>query len=265
MKKLIYLASFVIILASCQSAKTEKVSADKKTAAEKTVAKAQVNQEGYTLMKQFCFSCHFEKMNSGSKGKMIAPPMMMVQRHYKPNFPDKKDFINAIVKWVNKPNEADVKMPGATRKFGLMPPLPIGDEKLAAIADALYDMDFGASMHQKEKINMHQGKMTLNNGQKWTLEKADMARVNQIVLQLNNFKSGDIKQYHQLGKDIFDQAKKMMLNKSYDEKTATQIHNFFHQVEGDMHRLMTVKSREDGEKYKNILQKKFDKFGKFFE
>jgi len=215
-------------------------------------------------MKQYCFVCHIEKMDRSKRGQMIAPPMRNVQEHYKPTYPNKKDFINAIVKWVNKPNEKNVKMPGATRKFGLMPPLPIGDDKLAAIAGALYDMDFGASMHKRGK-GMHQEKISLNEGKKWKLQKDDIRNIKQIVSDLDNFKSNKVADYRQLGRNIFNQAKKMMLNKSYDEKLATQIHNFFHKVEGDMHKLMSVESTSDGEKYRNILEKKYNKFSEYFK
>jgi hypothetical protein len=262
MKKLIYIVLFAIMATSCQETSNKVQVVNDKSANEQ--AKAQINEDGYKLMKQYCFVCHIEKMDRSKRGQMIAPPMRNVQEHYKPTYPNKKDFINAIVKWANKPNEEGVKMPGATRKFGLMPPLPIGDDKLAAIADALYDMDFGTSMHQRGK-GMHQEKISLNEGKKWQLQKDDMRNIKQIVSDLDNFKSNKVADYRQLGRNIFDLGKKMMLNKSYDEKLIAQIRNFFHKVEGDMHSLMSVKSSSEGEKYKKILQKKFHNFFNFFE
>ncbi len=282
MKNFIYTALFAILLSACQTTTKDSAIQNTTPIVNNEVAKAQINDEGYQLMKQNCFICHFEKMDPSKKDKMIAPPMRNIQEHYKPTYPNKEDFIEAIVKWANKPNEDDLKMPGATRKFGLMPALPIGDKKLTAIADALFDMDFGESRHGRGRGHgkgkrmhgqgkgrgnggLYQEKTSLNNGKKWQLQKEDVARVNKIIGSLHGFESNDVTEYRQMGKWIFEQAKKMMLNKSYDEAAITQLHNFFYKVEEDMHKLMAVENASEGEKYKLLLQKEFDTFSKYFQ
>jgi hypothetical protein len=87
---------------------------------------------------------------------MTAPPLMGVQRHYKQQFADKKEFIQAIVNWVNSPNADNSLMPGAISRFNIMPALPIGNDKLEKIGAALYDMNFTSSKgkHHNGKCGM---------------------------------------------------------------------------------------------------------------
>jgi len=273
MKKLILLFSIVYLFSACnstQTSKKESVSSEATTTSTPETAQASnitsSEQDGYTMMKQFCFSCHFEKPDPSKRDQIIAPPMANVQQHYKSTYPDKEEFIQAVVNWVNKPDENKILMPGAVRRFNLMPPLPIGDDKLKAIASALYERNFGAKMdgHKKEH-NMMGGKLQLNKGAKWKLADTDMNKIRQIQKKLQKSDLKDIKAYHQLGKDVFNSARGILLNKNYKAETLQQIQTFFHNIEDEMHSLMAVKTVEDGKKYQNILLKKFMEFNHYFE
>jgi len=273
MKKIVLLYSILYIFSACNDTQKKTQESVSGEAVKTTQETAQINnnisteQDGYTLMKQFCFSCHMEKPDSSKHNQMIAPPMVNVQEHYKSTYPDEDEFIQAVVSWVNKPDESKVLMPGAARKFNLMPPLPIGDDKLKAIAKALYKNDFGEKLngHKKGNHKMMGGKLQLNKGEKWKLAGGDMNKIRQIQKKLQQSNLKDIQAYQQLGKEVFKTARSILLNKNYKAKTLQQIQTFFHNIEEDMHNLMAVKTVEDGKKYQNILLKKFMEFNHYFE
>ena len=58
---------------------------------EKSAQNADFSAKGYELMTQKCYLCHFEKPDPSKKDYMIAPPMLRVQEHYKPAYPNKTE------------------------------------------------------------------------------------------------------------------------------------------------------------------------------
>ena len=247
----------ILLFSSC--AKDKKVSL--KTNAEKSKTQVKNDSKGYELMKNNCFVCHFPKPDPSKHDQMIAPPMLKVQEHYKPNYPKKDEFITAIKTWVNNPTKDKVLMPGAVRKFNLMPKLAVSEADLQLIAETLYDYDFGTS---PIKMNKNE-QLQLNNGKKWKLNAA--AKNNTIALhkKLNAFTSKDLKAYQNFGSEVFDTAKNILLDKSIPEKTIAQLQVFFHNVEGNMHELIKAPSIEKSQEQQQILKKKFDNFFNFFE
>jgi len=252
---LIVVTLFIIV--SCNSKKEN-------TAVAKNEVKMtqKVNPKGYELMKTNCFVCHMEKPDPSKHDQMIAPPMLRIQEHYKPSYPKKEAFITAIKTWVNNPNEDKVMMPGAVRKFNLMPKLAIADADLQLIAETLYNIDFGdmPKMHKKED-----NQLTLNDGKKWQLNASSKGVIKAINKQLKDFKSDNLNAYNQLGKDVFANTKKILLNKSYDEKTFNQIQKFFHNIEENMHNMIAAKTIDNAKSEQQLLIKKFKKFNEFFE
>jgi len=130
MKLLLNLAlifTFIFNFSNCTSKKEET---EKTT---KTITAS--SSEGYKLMEQKCFICHFAKPDPTKRNSMIAPPMIRVQQHYKPTYPKKEDFINAITAWVKNPIKENTLMPGAVRKFDVMPHLGYGDNEIKQISN----------------------------------------------------------------------------------------------------------------------------------
>ncbi len=125
---------------------------------QKTNSVIENNDKGYTLMKQYCLSCHSE--TPGHKNNMIAPPMKGVQMHYKRKYENKKDFINAIVNWVKQPDKNKALMKGAVERFNLMPALPYSEDDVKLIASTLYKHNFGGM----KNAGMKRGKMKCGNG-----------------------------------------------------------------------------------------------------
>lgn len=92
---------------------------------------------GKELMEQNCYSCH----NTQGTDNMLAPPMSRVRDHYIGDDTSQEEFVNAIVSWCENPNEEDSKMPGARRKFGLMPKQEFDSKEVQAIATYLFKED----------------------------------------------------------------------------------------------------------------------------
>jgi len=230
----------------------------------------QDNSKGYQLLKTYCYVCHNPYVES--KDKMLAPPMMMVKNHYKPNYPVKADFINAIVKWVHHPSEEDVLMPGAVRKFKIMPPLAYPENDLRAIAEYIFDNELEKPMMMQQmhgnksnqEIQMEKSTVELNNGEKWKVDPEIMKTMEKVNQMLINFNGKKVSEYQQLGKDIFKKAKIVIMDENHKGEVFDQLHNFFHGLENNMHQLMKVENIKDGEKYRALLEVHAKSFTEYF-
>lgn len=258
--KLISIATLAsVLLISCNKSdkKQTKISEDS------TVFQSELkNTAGYKLMVTKCYICHFETPDPAKMNQMIAPPMLRVKEHYLPNYQNKEDFIKAITAIVTNPSEVKTLMPGAIQKFKLMPKLIYNPEDLKLIAETIYDYDFGATPKTRMLI---MGDLKLDNGNRWKLKPETIEKLDAIVNQLYSFKSDNIKDYNQFGKEIFNQAKFIMLDKSYKGEKFDQIHNFFNGVEGDMHSLIAEKSITNAKITVENMKIKFNNFYNFFQ
>ncbi len=97
--------------------------------------------DGKELMEKNCFSCH----NTQGTDNMLAPPMQRVKDHYWEEGISREDFVNAIAEWCENPTEENSLMPGARRKFGLMPKQVFDKKEVQAIAAYLYANDLDQS------------------------------------------------------------------------------------------------------------------------
>jgi len=101
--------------------------------------------EGKELYGQLCASCHTP--NASVK---IAPPIFAVIDHVRQTYPKREDFISQIVEWVDEPKAEVALMPGAIRKFNLMPKLGYNQHDVEEIAEYLFDKDTVLSKEYKE-------------------------------------------------------------------------------------------------------------------
>jgi len=260
--RLLLVLLLVVNFISCKTDKEGKNEENQNSITEKTAEKdtAQFTSKGYELMTQKCFICHFEKPDPSRRSQMLAPPFLRVQEHYKPTYPKKEEFVTAVMAIVNNPSEKNTLMPGAIRKFNLMPKLVYDQEELRLIAGELYDIDFGSA----PKMRMKQG-LQLDKGKKWKLTDKSMEQINSIVKNLDNFKATEISAFNQLGKDVFNEAKLIMLDDSYEGELWNQVHNFFASIENNMHILMATQSLDVANNELTILKVKFGEFYNYFE
>jgi cytochrome c len=94
--------------------------------------------EGEALYQTHCSACHG---NTGGMdmSKRVAPPIIAVRMHYIGVHPDKTEFIAAVAGWLEKQDESNTLMPGAIRKFKIMPPVPIARADAEKIAAFIYE------------------------------------------------------------------------------------------------------------------------------
>lgn len=263
MKKNLLILMLLSILGSCKNEK-ELTSIEEKPGIAKEAETIDAEKtRGYQLMQQKCYICHLETPDPSSNGQMIAPPMVNVQEHYKPSYPNKEEFINAMVSFIQQPSEEKTLMPGAVKKFNLMPMLIYDEAELYLIAETIYEYDFVSSPRKKSPY-MNQ-KLQLNKGEKWNLQERSIDRIDAIIEKLNNFDSGRISEYNQLGKDVFDEVKVILLDDSYTGELFDQLHNFFGNLEVNMHNLISAKDEKEAEKQLTILKNKFQEFHIYFE
>ncbi len=228
------------------------------------VENVEVELSGYELMVQKCYICHFGKPDPERKEEMIAPPMLRVQEHYKPAYPNKDEFVTAVLDYFKNPSQEKTLMPGAVKKFNLMPKLLYDDSDVRLIAETLYNYDFGSAPKMRMQMMGNAG-IQLNNGEKWKLKPESMKLMNAVIKKVNSFSSDEIADYNQLGKDVFSEAKRLMLDESYTEKEFDQIHLFFSGIEGNMHLLMAIQSMDEAKKQLVELSEKLNKFNSYFE
>ncbi len=94
---------------------------------------------GQAKFAMYCSACH----RAEPAKEMVAPPVFAVADHYKIRFGKNREaFVAAVVDWAKRPSEDATLMPGAVRRFKLMPPMPLPDVELKAIADFLYTHEF---------------------------------------------------------------------------------------------------------------------------
>lgn len=132
----IFLTFFIaILLASCNTNIRNEYSAMNESDG---YSKAEIVQEhpGKKLMEINCYVCHNPKTAEES---MIAPPMIAVKMHYISEDTSKEEFVEAMVEWSKNPSEESSKIPGAVKKFGLMPYQFFPEETTRQIADYMFD------------------------------------------------------------------------------------------------------------------------------
>lgn len=156
-KKVILLASIVTLLMSCNKTSKEKnVDITALNTNNAIIATNLNDSTGYTLMKNNCYVCH--NPNATSHDAIIAPPFKAVKMHYKREYNTKENFVNAMVNWVQNPDEDKALMFGAVKRFNVMPKLPLPTKDLEIIASYIYDNDVEEPEWMEEHMKEMKGK-----------------------------------------------------------------------------------------------------------
>lgn len=133
------------IIQSCQSAGADSA---KMASSEENEAK----HPGLALMETQCYSCHHPDAPHDSR---LAPPMIAVKEHYMRDEPSQQEFTNAMLEFLKQPTKDKSKMPGAVRRFGLMPKMAFNESDIIKISEYLYTEEVLApdwyADHKKEK------------------------------------------------------------------------------------------------------------------
>ena len=262
MKISLSIFALLFILAGCNpSQKENQDSVDNNNPVEANLAVI-TDSRGYELLAQKCYMCHLAQPDPARMDGMLAPPMLRVKEHYEPRYGERDEFVEAVMSIVKNPSEDNSLMPGAIKKFNLMPRLIYDDVDLRLIAGTIYDYDFGSA----PKMNQMGGiSLELDNGEKWKLEAKSIELMNTAVAQVNSFSSNNLADYNQLGVGLFDKAKGIMLNDAYTGQKFEMIHTFFNGIEGHMHLLMAIQSIDEAKAQVAELKQKLNEFDNYFE
>lgn len=125
----------LLAMAGCKNGhKSELPTKDEETSRDE-ISTLDQEHPGKTILENECYVCHDPK---ATRTNMIAPPMVVIKMHYIDSSTSKKEFSDALINWVNDPQES-TKMPGAHKKFGSMPYMPHPEETIRLVAEYLYD------------------------------------------------------------------------------------------------------------------------------
>ncbi|MCZ4318657.1 c-type cytochrome [Aequorivita viscosa] len=148
--KLFVTLFLIILLGSCHNKHDGYLAnAENFTFVEKEI---QQKHPGKKLMENNCYSCHNPKT---SEEQMMAPPMVAIKMHYISEDTSKEDFVNAMVAWSKNPSEEKSKMPGAVKKFGLMPYQFYPENTIRQIAEYMFENE----VEEPEWFQAHYNKM----------------------------------------------------------------------------------------------------------
>ncbi len=99
-------------------------------------------QQGFEI---HCASCHADS------DQRLAPPVFAIKKHYQNEEIDESTFVELITQFVAEPQEQKSKMPGALKRFGLMPKLGLDEAQVRPIAAYIYHNDFTEpAWHQQQ-------------------------------------------------------------------------------------------------------------------
>ncbi len=215
--------------------------------------------EGEMLTKKYCSACH--KMEGNGDQSTNGPRLAAIQKHYKPMYQGKQEFSDSMISFLKAPTIAKVLMPGAVKKFNLMPIIPVPDEDFKKITDYIFDTKFNNNKGNKNKSIS----VELNNGNKWKIEQELLAYVYEMKEMLTLDTEKNKAEYQQLGKDLFSVMKKCVLYNADNKETEVQIRAFFKGIENNVHNLMIAENPVEAQKLLEKLKNDLSNFENFFE
>ncbi|WP_291866424.1 DUF3365 domain-containing protein [Maribacter sp.] len=152
--KFLYLSLVLLFLTNCKDAKkSEYIATEDKEDSSKNISSEQ--HPGKKLMETECYICHNPKASESSR---IAPPMIAIKKHYINSNTSKEEFRKSMVNWIENPSIKNSKMPGALKRFGVMPYQPYPIETIEQIADYMFDNTIEQPKWFKEHYKQGHGK-----------------------------------------------------------------------------------------------------------
>jgi nitrate reductase cytochrome c-type subunit len=181
--------------------RNEKFSAEKSPKLSE-IAVLEDDDKVLTLLQNNCFSCHEPVLGE----ERAAPPMFKIREHYKDEKIGEAEFTAKIIDFVNQPSEEKSLMPGARKKFGLMPKMSFKEDDLKQIAVYLYQTDMSTEVwaerwkkflkekkNSSENINFEDLGRNIANGTKAVLGKNLLEKIQkngaEEALQFCNIKA----------------------------------------------------------------------------
>ena len=120
----------VLVVAVCLSA------CEKAPRVDLSSAPAGAIEQGIGWMATHCLICH--RVDDLTIDEMLAPPLWAVRAHYLAEYPEPQTFVNAVTAFVIDPQADRSLLPYAVEHYGLKAPVSLDEEKIRAVAWAIY-------------------------------------------------------------------------------------------------------------------------------
>ncbi len=149
-KTMAIVLAFISLSWSCSN--TEKKESETDNASAELTSNVDLSK-GFQLLENNCFVCHSP---NADMDKRVAPPMVAVKKHYITANTTEEEFTSDLIAYINNPVEENTKMPGAIKKFGVMPKMGFSEDQIRAIAAYIYNTkleapDWFASHYAQER------------------------------------------------------------------------------------------------------------------
>lgn len=95
------------------------------------------SSDSLLMLKAYCYACH--NPAAPSHDNLLAPPMAAVKFRYLRRYPQKTEFVSAMVNFLREPKEHNAIMFGAVDQFGLMPAMALDEAKAREIVTYIYN------------------------------------------------------------------------------------------------------------------------------
>jgi cytochrome c553 len=151
MSRLVYVSVLIALLSYCGK-KPEGNSEEKADSSGEVLT--DMDKKAFRLLSTQCFSCHSPEADPENR---IAPPMVAIRRRYMESSDTKEEFISSMVSFVQAPSKEQSRMPGAIRKFNLMPMLGFAEEDIALVAEYIYETPMSSPAWFEEHYEKEHG------------------------------------------------------------------------------------------------------------
>lgn len=224
-------------------------------------------QDGETLMKTNCLTCHG---NGSSHDDILAPPMMGVKNHYFEEGMTETDFVSSIVEWTKNPTKENSKMPGAVKRFNVMPKQDFDVKEVEAIAKYMYNNEmekpqwFDQHMKENHSEMVIKG-LSLNEGQKWEANSETTNGINNMITAVNDLtENPTVKDYKSLGETLNDIKGKILNQCTMKGPAHDNLHSFLMPLIRKIKRLKNVDSIERAQKITSKIELHLAEYKKYF-
>jgi mono/diheme cytochrome c family protein len=143
---------------------------------------------GFRALESSCFACHSP---DAAMNNRIAPPMAAIKKHYLDEDTSYETFRRQLVDFVDNPSAENTRMPGAIRKFGLMPKLSLERRVVEEIAYYIYHSEleapdwFEQHYQQEQRRNRRMTRPALNTPADYLAHGREIAMSTKAVLGSN--------------------------------------------------------------------------------
>ncbi len=134
MKTLLLFGGFLLLF-SCNTGSNDHYLA---VNTDTDVRESDPEHPGKALIEQYCYACHSP---SAPHDERLGPPMIAIKKHYISEDSSKESFTNDMISWLEDPSEERSKMPGAVRRFGVMPKQKFPEDVIRKIADYMFEYE----------------------------------------------------------------------------------------------------------------------------